>query len=242
MKKLVKVIVLILFSKGILLNAQAKEHCESPNNDLEDLFVITKCSVDIKKDDKKKNTKKRSEFSFKVRGSTVKRNQIKRKRVAALNQSNKSVSSVLVKKEKERVETLELVENLSKKVSAAEVAQSIPLSAIVHIPLFKNCKRTNRKESLQCFSESLSKHIQENLKYPREAIHSEVQGDIWVRFIINKNGEVTNVSVRGPENAEALEYQVKLVIAKLPEFSPGEYKGKKVNVKYTFPINFELGE
>lgn len=84
------------------------------------------------------------------------------------------------------------------------------------------------------------KHIQEHFKYPNQAIINKTQRDVWVRFIIDKSGNISNIKALGPQNGKILEQEAIRVVSKLPKFIPGTKDTKKTSVKYGFPISFSL--
>ena len=86
------------------------------------------------------------------------------------------------------------------------------------------------------------KHIQKYFCYPSEAVRNQVEGEVWVRFVIDKNGYVKNIKTLGPKGGDLLNEEVKRVVTKLPRFAPARKNGKSVSVKYGFPINFSLEE
>ena len=63
---------------------------------------------------------------------------------------------------------------------------------------------------------------------------------MWVRFIIDKNGNVSNIKALGPENGSILEQEAIRVVSRLPRLIAGVKEGKKTSVKYGFPISFSL--
>lgn len=214
-----------------------KRHCKAPV--MEDLMTITKCAVEVKE----KKGKKNNNISVRVlgrRSRMVKKN--KQAAVALGYNSNKDVANVGGKNEIPKLSKTELVRTLSKKISAEEIAKSVPLSAIRDIPLFPKCLNNKSEKKMDCFAKELSKHIQNHLRYPSEAVKDKIEGDVWVRFIINKKGNITNIEARGPKGGGSLELEAKTVIANLPKFKPGVLNGKNINVKYAFPINFKLDE
>ena len=85
----------------------------------------------------------------------------------------------------------------------------------------------------------LMKYIQKNVKYPPIAKEYNITGKVYVSFIVDKSGSVTNVKiVRGVDknlDAEALR-----VVKSLPKYKPGKQRGKPVRVMFTIPINFTL--
>ncbi|MFV0418684.1 MAG: TonB family protein [Dysgonomonas sp.] len=85
----------------------------------------------------------------------------------------------------------------------------------------------------------MNKYIGENLKYPIEAQEKNIQGRVTIRFIVGKDGTVSDATVvRGFDpgcDAEALR-----VINAMPKWIPGKQKGKAVPVFFTLPIVFKL--
>jgi protein TonB len=85
----------------------------------------------------------------------------------------------------------------------------------------------------------LMKYIQRNVKYPAIAKEYNITGKVYVSFIVDKSGSVTNVKiVRGVDknlDAEALR-----VVKSLPKYKPGKQRGVAVRVMFTIPINFTL--
>jgi protein TonB len=85
----------------------------------------------------------------------------------------------------------------------------------------------------------LRKYIAENVNYPAVARENNIQGRVYVRFVVTTNGSVDQVSVaRGVDpllDAEAIR-----VVKGLPKWTPGKQRGQAVNVWYTVPINFQL--
>ncbi len=81
--------------------------------------------------------------------------------------------------------------------------------------------------------------LQQNIKYPAEARKKNVQGKVFITFIIEKDGSFSNLRVvRDPGygcGAEALR-----VMKLSPKWNPGIQMGHKVRVQYTMPINFTL--
>lgn len=85
-----------------------------------------------------------------------------------------------------------------------------------------------------------SKWISENIKYPKSAKVEGKVGRVFVRFIVDKKGKVTNPQVIRSSGHEELDKEAVRVIGIMPAWSPGENGGKKVRVYYNLPIIFAL--
>lgn len=86
---------------------------------------------------------------------------------------------------------------------------------------------------------ALKKYIDNNIKYPEFAAENGIQGIVYVSFIIDKNGKVTDPEIsRGV--VPSLDKEALRVVNTLPRFKPGEKNGKKVDVNYTVPVVFKL--
>ncbi len=85
----------------------------------------------------------------------------------------------------------------------------------------------------------LRKYIAQNIKYPNIARENDIQGKVYVRFVVTEKGTVENVQIaRGVD--PLLDQEAIRVVESLPTWKPGEQGGKKVKVWYTVPINFQL--
>jgi len=85
----------------------------------------------------------------------------------------------------------------------------------------------------------LMKYIQKHVKYPAIAKEYNITGKVYVSFIVDKSGSVTNVKiVRGVD--KNLDAEAVRVVKSLPKYKPGKQRGKAVRVMFTIPINFTL--
>jgi TonB family protein len=89
--------------------------------------------------------------------------------------------------------------------------------------------------------EGFREYIAQNIIYPEEAKKNGIQGMVFVQFTVNEKGEVVDVIVvRGV--SPSLDAEAIRVTQSSPLWEPGKQKGKPVDVQFTFPINFALGE
>ena len=71
------------------------------------------------------------------------------------------------------------------------------------------------------------------------AKENDIQGTIYVGFVVNEKGKVTNVTVlRGVD--PLLDKEAIKVIQGLPDWKPGKQSGKNVKVRMQVPIKFQL--
>jgi len=77
------------------------------------------------------------------------------------------------------------------------------------------------------------------IKYPEEAKKNGIQGKVFVSFVVDEQGKVTNAKIeRGVE--ASLDTESLRVVSELKTWKPGKEKGKAVKVAYTIPINYAL--
>lgn len=97
-------------------------------------------------------------------------------------------------------------------------------------------------ETLPMFPEdidSLDKFIEENLVYPIEAIEKGIQGKVYVTFVVEKDGSLSNIEILKDIGYCCGEAAVDLV-KKMPKWIPAEYKGEKIRKQFNLPITFSL--
>lgn len=86
---------------------------------------------------------------------------------------------------------------------------------------------------------AMLKYIMENIKYPEQAMKKGIQGRVTVRFIVEKDGSISDVrpvlSVHPLLNKEAVR-----VVESMPKWSPGKQNGKPVRVRFNVPVMFKL--
>lgn len=81
--------------------------------------------------------------------------------------------------------------------------------------------------------------VSANMKYPEVAAENGIQGRVFVQFVIEPDGRLSNVRViRGVD--PALDKEAVRVIESSPKWNAGKQRGKPVRVSYTFPITFVL--
>jgi len=79
--------------------------------------------------------------------------------------------------------------------------------------------------------------IKRKTEYPEIPREMGIQGIVYVGFIVNKDGSISEVNSKNSLNAD-LEREAMRVIRLMPNWIPGEQAGKPVRVRFTVPINF----
>ncbi|MDD6000703.1 MAG: TonB family protein [Bacteroidales bacterium] len=85
---------------------------------------------------------------------------------------------------------------------------------------------------------ALFNFINENIQYPEEAKAKGISGTAYYRFMVNKQGKVTNITLLRSAGDESLDQEAKRVIEMLPDFKPGIKDNKPVDVPMSMPIRF----
>ncbi len=87
--------------------------------------------------------------------------------------------------------------------------------------------------------QKLMEFVSKNIKYPQIARETGIQGRVFVNFVVEPDGSVSNVSVLrgigGGCDEEAMR-----VVKSMPKWKPGKQRGKAVRVQYMLPVNFRL--
>lgn len=88
-------------------------------------------------------------------------------------------------------------------------------------------------------SRALYEYFEKKLSYPIAAIERGVEGRVYVNFVIEKDGSITNVKVSQGIGSGCDEEAVRLVKS-MPKWNPAKRHGQPVRVRYSIPVVFEL--
>ena len=82
-------------------------------------------------------------------------------------------------------------------------------------------------------------YISKNIHYPQEAKEKGIQGRVFIGFVIEKDGSVSNIrNLRGVDSE--LDAEAIRVVKSMPKWKPGKHNGEFVRVSYQIPILFKL--
>ena len=85
------------------------------------------------------------------------------------------------------------------------------------------------------------KFLEKNLRYPGAASDASKSGKVWVSFIVEKDGQISNVIV-DQGAGYGMDEEALRVLKLSKKWKPGIQNGQPVRVKYTLPLNFVLTE
>lgn len=109
-------------------------------------------------------------------------------------------------------------------------------------PIFPGCEDEATEDGkFQCFNRNIMLHIKKHFEFPELARQMEIQGKVYVNFVIEKDGSVSSVQIaRGVD--KLIDDEAIRVIKKLPKFIPAKQRGRPVRMQYTVPINATLSQ
>ena len=85
----------------------------------------------------------------------------------------------------------------------------------------------------------LMEYVGKNIKYPQIARETGIQGRVFIGFVVEPDGSVSNVKllrgIGGGCDEEAMR-----VVKSMPKWKPGKQRGKAVRVSYQIPVFFKL--
>ena len=103
-------------------------------------------------------------------------------------------------------------------------------------PVFPGCENLER---FNCFNVKTRQFIGKNFEFPEMARQMGIQGKVWVSFIIEKDGRITDVAVdRGVD--KLLDEEAMRVVKLFPKMTPAKVGGRSVRMRYSLPINARL--
>lgn len=115
----------------------------------------------------------------------------------------------------------------------------IPFISLEKAPIFPGCENLDKEETKACFTKKISKFVSKKFDTDlAEELGLSGKQSIYVQFLIDKTGKVTNIRARATH--KRLEKEAIKVIGKLPQMTPGKQRTRAVPVKYTLPIKFNV--
>ena len=140
-------------------------------------------------------------------------------------QDDVEVEDIEINAEVEQNEVLE--EYVAPEVVEEEVVEQEIFKIVEEMPAFPGGEA------------KLMEYVAKNVKYPQIARETGVQGRVYVNFVVEPDGSVSNVSVLRGIGGGCDEEAIR-VVKNMPKWKPGKQRGKAVRVSYMLPVNFKL--
>lgn len=137
----------------------------------------------------------------------------------------------------------------------AQLTRSLRLVLLLFIPLLSVCKKAidpgnsavvgevftvvDQPPAFQGGQTELNNYLMKNLRYPAEAQRAKIQGKVVVGFIVTDAGRIADVQIKQSVGGGCDEEATRVVKA-MPNWVPGQLKGKPVNVQTSLPFSFTL--
>ncbi|MBR5377736.1 MAG: TonB family protein [Bacteroidales bacterium] len=140
-------------------------------------------------------------------------------------QDDVEVEDININAEIEQNEVVE--EYIAPEIEEEEVVEQEIFQIVEEMPAFPGGEQ------------KLMEYVGKNIKYPQIARESGIQGRVFVGFVVEPDGSVSNVKllrgIGGGCDEEAMR-----VIKNMPKWKPGKQRGKAVRVSYQIPVMFRL--
>ncbi len=117
-------------------------------------------------------------------------------------------------------------------------ADSLIFRSPERMPKFSNCAdgRTGNR-GMNCDTEEMLEFVFQNIEYPKEAIRKGVEGMVVVKFIIEKDGRLTNHEIAREIGGGCGAAAIK-VVEEMDPWVPGMQDGEMVRTAFYLPIKF----
>lgn len=135
-----------------------------------------------------------------------------------------SIANVEGSDDKNAVDIAELKEH---KVIVEEKEPEKPFQSVEQMPQFPGGDA------------ELLKYVSSNLRYPTIAAENGIEGLVVVRFVVNKDGVVSDAEVLRSLDPSCDKEAIR-VVRSMPKWVPGKQNGRNVAVYYTLPVRFQL--
>ena len=118
-------------------------------------------------------------------------------------------------------------------------SRAIILSLFLLFPLVSAFAQ--EQDSVRVDANEFSKWVYEHKIYPEEAKKAGIEGRVYTRFTITKEGKLTNVKLLRGVHPLLDEEAIRVIKSAAQIWKPGlNYKGEPIDVNYTFPVLFSL--
>jgi TonB family protein len=88
--------------------------------------------------------------------------------------------------------------------------------------------------------QALAAYLGKNIRYPKTAQEKNISGTIFVQFVVQPDGSISDAKIVGAPKGGGLEEESLRVVSSMPKWTPGTQHGQKVAVQFNLPIRYAL--
>lgn len=109
------------------------------------------------------------------------------------------------------------------------------------MPRFPGCENMTDidEEKKECADKEMLSYIYQNIKYPKKSRRQEIEGTAFIRFVIDKDGTITDIKVKRGL-CDAIKKECYEIVKNMSRWTPGYQNGEPVRVQFDLPIKFNL--
>ncbi len=89
---------------------------------------------------------------------------------------------------------------------------------------------------------ALNEYVKSHLRYPESCYNVKIEGRAIIQFIVEKDGSISTITVARSSGSKDLDNEAVRLVRQMPNWVPGEQRGKLVRCKFTLPINFRIAD
>lgn len=119
----------------------------------------------------------------------------------------------------------------------AQHATDTVFTHVEAMPIFGDCSTSD--DPKKCSDRAIVQFISQHLKYPDEAKANQVEGTVYVNFVVNESGTISSPTLLVDIGSGCGEAAIDVVKA-MPQWEPGTQAGQPVSVRLNLPIQFSL--
>jgi protein TonB len=107
-------------------------------------------------------------------------------------------------------------------------------------PAFPGCEDiTDKAEKKTCAETKMLQFIYGNIKYPPIARENGVEGTVYIKFVVEKDGSITAPEIVRDIGAGCGDEALR-VVKLMPKWQPGKQRGRAVRVQFNLPVKYKL--
>ena len=107
-------------------------------------------------------------------------------------------------------------------------------------PAFPGCENVSDKaEKKKCAETKMLQFIYSNIKYPPIARENGVEGTVYVKFVVEKDGSISAPEIVRDIGAGCGDEALR-VVKMMPKWEPGKQRGRAVRVQFNLPVKYKL--